>query len=255
MPSLFLTLPLNLARGAPTDSAGDPLTGMPLSMVDGNPSSFWSSDNSTGSVQFSLGTNSQDFDAYYLVCGNVAGYTATGLAAQTAPLTVSGGAAASDSKQYAFHLLSEQSGTSATFSWTSRISDSEPIRIYEFWVMRLLFNVSDAEGYSQISQSRSFRGAQIQEALDGTRTRTRPLGNDGKWSVQYEMNVLTDINTKINQLNEVFYDNPNFTHAVNTDVHPDRVYRAHISGDGLGYNYITEYTGSGATARFSIDEM
>ena len=181
-------------------------------------------------------------------------YTATGLSAQTAPKGIGGDTAASDTIQYAFHPITLQTGTSATLTWTGRIDTSVPLRIYEFYVLKRLFDVSPSEGFRQIQQGMSFRGSQIQEALDGTRTRTRPLGNTGKWRVAYEMNILRDQNAKVIQLNQMFFDNPNFTHIVDFPTHPDRVYRAYLA-EGVDYSYISSFTGSGSVARFSIEQQ
>lgn len=253
MASYFCSLPLNFGN-TPTDTGGMALSGGPLNMQDGNPATYWSSDTTMGSVRFPLGTSSVSFDAYYLICENLASYTATGLSTQSAPKGIAGDAAAADTIQYVFHPISSQVGTSSTFSWTNRINTGVPLRIYEFYVLKRLFDVSPSEGFRQIQQGLSFRGSQIQEALDGTRTRTRPLGNTGKWRVAYEMNILRDQNAKVIQLNQMFFDNPNFTHIVDFPTHPDRVYTAYLS-EGVEYSYISSFTGAGSVARFAIEQQ
>lgn len=254
MSSYFLSLPLNFNQTI-TDTSDDALSGPVGNMIDGVQDTFWSMDASTGNVRFNLGTNSVTFDAYFIIAQNLGGYTASGLTAQSAPMTVDRQAASRDSIQYAFHTIMAQSNTMADFNWTSRIDNSTPLRIYEFWILKQLLNVSDDQGYRQIDQSLSYRGARIQEALDGTRTRTRPLGNSGKWSVAYEMNVLENFESRIQLINNVFFENPNFTHVVDYPTHPDRIYRAHLLGEGVEYNYISSFTGSGSTARFTIEEQ
>lgn len=252
MASLFCALPLNWTR-VPTDAMSDTLAGSPLNMIDGDTDTYWEADTATGGIRLPLGDSSLSFDAYYLVCENVGGYTASGLTAQTAPLSLSRDTAASDTKQFAFHQFTEQSGTAVNWNWTSRISDSAPIRIYEFWVLKQLFNVSPEEGFRQITQTRSFRGAEVQEALDGTRTRTLPLGV--KWRVDYIMNILTDVDEKVDALNTMFLENPNFVHVVDWPRHPDRIYRAYLTGEGIVHAYISEFTGAGSTARFGIEQQ
>ena len=253
MASYFCSLPLNFGN-TPTDAMNTALTGGPLTMQDGDTATYWSASSDTGTIVFPLGASAVQFDAYYLVCENIGGYTGTALTAQTAPRSIGGATAARDTKQYAFHEISTQSLTSVTFNWTSRIDSSLPVRVYEFYVLNRIINVSPNEGYRQIDQQLTYRGARIQEALDGTRTRTRPLGNTGKWRVAYTMNLLTDVNAQTERLNQFFFDSPNFTHVVDYPTHPDRVYRAHLSGDGIRYAYLSPYTASGITAQFAIEE-
>jgi len=253
MASHFASLPLNFFQSI-TDTAGDALTGTTESMIDGLPTTFWSQDAANGTIRFSLGDSSVEFDAYYIIAENLGNYTATGLTAQTAPLSVSRETAAASTLQYAFHTISTQTGTHADFSWTSRVDNGSPLRIYEFYVLKLLFNVADSDGFSRIEQSYSYRGSQIKEALDGTRTRTRPLGNRGKWRIAYAMNVLSDQDAKIIQVNDMFAMHPNFTHIVDYPAHPDRVFRAYLSED-VRYSYVSNFRGSGSIAQFAIEEV
>lgn len=252
MASYFASLPLNFNQ-LPTDTSDGALAGTPFNMLDSNQSTFWSLDAETGGVRFKLGDSSIEFDAYYMVSQNVGEYTASGLTTQTAPLSVSRAAAAAGVKQYVFHEIATQTGTTADFNWTSRVDAGSPVRIYEFYVMKLLYSVSEADGYRQIDQSQDFRGIHIKESLDGDRTLTRPLGNKGRWQVNYGLNILSDQDAKVIRLNEFFAMHPNFTHVVNYPTHPDRVYLASLRG-GIGYRYNTAYTGSGSNAGFTIEE-
>ena len=256
MASYFCDLPLNTTL--PTDSADAALTGAPLNMLDDNPDTYWELDSTTGSVKFPLADNNVEFDAYYIISSNLGSYTFTpGLTtAQNAPADIIGGTATVDSIQYAFHELdATQAATSATLEWTGRVDTSSPVRIYKVYILNRLIDVSEREGYRQINQTYNLRGARIQESLDGLRTRTRPLGATGKWNVAYQMNILNQIDIKIDRLNSMFYDYPNFTHVVNWPAHRDRVYRAYLSGDGVAHEYISTFTGAGSVATFSIEQQ
>lgn len=255
MASYFCDLPLNTTL--PTDSSDGALTGTPLNMLDDNPNTYWELNAATGSVKFPLGISNVEFDAYYLITSNLGDYTLTGLTAQNAPKDIIGATATSDSIQYAFHALdTPQTATSATLSWTSRVDNGAPVRIYKAYVLNRLIDVSPSEGYSQINQSFNLRGARVQESLDGQRTRTRPLSITGKWTVAYQMNMLNQIEQKIDRLNSMFFDHPNFTHIVNWPAHRDRVYRAYISVDTISHQYISStFTGAGSFATFTIEQQ
>ena len=253
MAAHFASLPLNYGQSI-TDIAGNALTGAPSNMIDADPASFWSADATSGNVRFSLGGNAVAFDAYYIISQNLGAYTVTGLTSQSAPLSVSRTPAAVDTLQYVFHIVTTQTGAHADFSWTSRVDNASPIRIYQFYVLKLLLNVAESDGFGRIDQSYTFRGSQIQEALDGSRTRTRPLGNRGKWRIAYAMNVLSDQDAKIIRMNDMFAAHPNFTHVVDYPTHPDRVFRAYLLED-VRYNYVSNFRGSGSIAQFAIEEV
>lgn len=257
MASHFASLPLNFNQSI-TDTSGAALSGTPGHMIDGDVTTFWSLDSATGGVQFNLG-ESVTFDAYYIVSANlgnhrVVEFTPTSEDPLPAPKTVSGAAATTATDmQYAFHERPPAAGTSVDFTWTSRVIASEPVRIYAFYVLKLLFSVAEADGFQQINQDYTFRGSQIQEALDGTRTRTRPLGNHGKWRIAYAMNVLSDTEAKILNLNDFFAMHPNFTHVVDFPAHPDRVFQAYLA-DEVRYRYLSTFRGAGSVAHFTIEE-
>lgn len=256
MASFFCTLPLNFVT-TPTDSADDALAGVgsPRNMIDDNIDTWWQLDEDTGSVKFPLGTTPIAYDAYYIVSQNLGTHQLTGrMAAIDPPKDIDGNTATGDSIQYSFIEVTQSPRTFATLNWTSRIDGDDPVRIYKVYVLRKMFNVSVEEGFQQIDQSFNMRGARIQEALDGTRTRTRPLGNTGKWSVGYAMNILTDIDKKVSELNKMFFDNPNFVHVVNWPTHPDRVYQAYSTNDSVSHTYISTFTGAGSVARFQIEQ-
>lgn len=255
MASFFCTLPLNFGE-TPKDSADMALTDEPDNMIDDNIDTSWELDSDTGSVKFSLGDTAVNFDAYYIISENLGTHELTGLAATIlAPRDINRNESTKDSRQYSFVEVPSQSGTNATLTISSRIDTTDPIRIYKVYVLQKLFSVSPSEGFQQIDQTFNLRGARIQEALDGTRTRTRPLGDTGKWSVGYAMNVLTNIDEKVLALNNMFFDNPNFVHVVNWPVHPDRIYQAYLAGDSVGHTYISDYTRAGSVARFQIEQV
>lgn len=272
MASHFASLPLNFNQAITNIPATsrDPemaLSGTPGHMIDENRTTFWQLDAATGGIRFNLGS-SVAFDAFYIVSANLGNHTVKTVTfdesppnarieethtSGSAPKTVSGAAATASDVQYAFYSVAEATEAHVDFQWTSRVDNAAPVRIYEFYVLKLLFSVAETDGFQQINQDYTFRGSQIQEALDGTRTRTRPLGNHGKWRIAYAMNMLSDTEAKILKLNDFFAMHPNFTHIVDFPTHPDRVFQAYLA-DEVRYRYLSTFRGAGSVAQFTIEE-
>ena len=250
MATHFGSLPYNFYQDI-TTGAGN--------VIDGNRSTFWNG----STLVMPLGTvrmtpSSVTINSMFMSCQNVTGYTLTNMsgtvlsASSTAPTNINGGVASLNERQYLYVTFSSISDSQVTLTVTGSNT-----AIYEVYIFNSVFSldrlteVRDAKVNQQ--QGIDMRGSVIYEALDGTLTKTPPL-NSGKFTATYTFQFGgTEFNDRIYKLYDFLIQNPMFTHAVDTEVYPERVYRAVLTSE-VSLTQLGRFLKAGERSGFSITE-
>ena len=250
MATYFGSLPYNFYQEITTGAEN---------VIDGNRSTSWIGTTLTMPLGIVRNTpSSVVFNAMYMSCTNVTGYTLRNMTnvtlanSTTAPLNINGKAAATNERQYLFVTFDAERDSQVSLTVTGSNTS-----IYEVYILNQEFSwipltdISDAK--VRQTQGLDMRGAVIHEALDGTLTRTPPLSG-GKFTATYTFQFGgTEFNERIYNLYDFLTRNPMFTHAVDTESYPDRVYQAVLTSE-VNLNQLGRFLKAGETAGFSLME-